>query len=302
MSSLTFPLEKTPYASDSGLATVQDFIELTKPGVLLLVVFSSLTGMVLAPGSIHPYFAFCTLLAISLGAAAAAVFNMWYDRDIDVVMKRTQGRPIPAGRMAPQDALTFGILLTIASLTLMAFSSNLRATLLLAFSIFFYAVVYTIGLKRYTPQNIVIGGAAGAFPPMIGWVAVTGEGSVTAWILFLIIFLWTPPHFWTLALHKNEDYRVAKVPMLPLVAGSEATRWQIVLYSILMVLATALPYLLGGLGEIYGGSALLLGSLFLILSLRVWFYPSPRANVGLFLYSILYLFLLFASMIVDHQL
>ncbi len=302
MSSQTFSLEKTPYAPDSGRATVKDFIELTKPGVLLLVVFSSLTGMVLAPGSLHPYFSFCTLLAISLGSAAAAVFNMWYDRDIDAVMQRTRQRPIPAGRIAPQDALTFGVLLTIASLTLMAFSSNLKATLLLAFSIFFYAGVYTIGLKRYTPQNIVIGGAAGAFPPMIGWMAVTGEASLTAWILFLIVFLWTPPHFWALALHKNEDYRIANVPMLPLVAGPEATRRQIVLYSILMLLATALPSFLGLLGKIYGGGALLFGIPFLALSLSVLLYPSPRSNMRLFLYSILYLFLLFASMIADHYL
>jgi len=280
-------------------STVRDFVTLMKPGVMSLVVFTGLAGMVLAPGHINLFQQCLTLACIALGSGAGAAINMWYDRDIDLIMKRTQKRPVPAGRVAPDDALALGIFMAALSVMLMGLALNWVAGGILAFAIFFYAVVYTMWLKRSTPQNIVIGGAAGAFPPMIGWVAVTGDVTLLPCILFAIIFLWTPPHFWALALYKNTDYQRAGVPMMPVVAGSLATKRQMVIYTWLLVAVTLLPPVLAMAGMVYAVSAVLLGGIFLMHVHRVlgdttekW----PRKTFG---FSILYLFMLFTAMMMD---
>ncbi|MEE8284802.1 MAG: heme o synthase, partial [Alphaproteobacteria bacterium] len=239
------------------------------------------------------------LLCIAVGAGASGAINMWYDRDIDAGMKRTRDRPIPAGRMEAGVALGFGSTLAIGAVTVMGLAVNWLAAALLALTIGFYVFVYTIWLKRRTPQNIVIGGAAGAFPPMIGWAAVTGDVTLMPMILFGIIFLWTPPHFWALALTKADEYAAVKVPMLPVVAGPRETRRRIVLYSWMLVPLTMAPWALGYAGAIYGGAAVVLGTLFLAGAYKVWREKSDRAAKGLFAYSILYLFLLFALLMAD---
>ncbi len=286
-------------AAAEELPLVEDFVALLKPRVMSLVVFTGLAGLVLAPGDLHPVLAGVALLCIAVGAGASGAINMWYDRDIDAGMARTRNRPIPAGRMEPGAALGFGTTLAVGSVAVMGLALNWTAAALLALTIGFYVFVYTVWLKRRTPQNIVIGGAAGAFPPMIGWAAVTGDVSLMPVVLFAIIFLWTPPHFWALALYKADEYAAVKVPMLPVVAGREATRRQIVIYSLILVPLAVLPWALGYSGVVYGTASIVLGALFLYGAFRVWREKSDRAAKGLFAYSILYLFLLFALLMAD---
>jgi len=280
-------------------ARVADFIELLKPRVMSLVVFSGFAGLMVAPGDLHPVLAAVAVLCIAVGAGASGAINMWYDRDIDAVMQRTRKRPIPAGRVDPQEAVSFGIVLAIGAVTLMALAVNWLAAGLLAFTIAFYVVVYTMWLKRRTPQNIVIGGAAGAFPPMIGWAAVTGQISLASIALFLLIFMWTPPHFWALALYRTGDYAKAGVPMLPVVAGARATKAQMLVYTVLLFPLALAPWALGLTGAVYAAAAVILGLLFILAAVRVWFDSGERAARQMFAFSILYLFLLFTLLIVD---
>ena len=285
-------------ASAAG-ARVADFIELLKPRVMSLVVFSGFAGLMVAPGNLHPVLAAVAVLCIAVGAGASGAINMWYDRDIDAIMQRTRRRPIPAGRVDPQEAVSFGIVLAIGAVTLMALAVNWLAAGLLAFTIAFYVFVYTMWLKRRTPQNIVIGGAAGAFPPMIGWAAVTGQISLASIALFLLIFMWTPPHFWALALYRTGDYAKAGVPMLPVVAGARATKAQMLVYTVLLFPLALAPWALGLTGAVYAGVAAVLGLLFILAAARVWFDNGERAARQMFAFSILYLFLLFTLLIVD---
>ena len=278
---------------------VRDYVALLKPRVMSLVVFTGLVGMLLAPGALHPLLGFTAILCMAIGAGASAAINMWYDRDIDALMARTQDRPIPGGRVAPGEALGFGIVLSVGSVLLMGLAVNLAAAALLALTIGFYVFVYTMWLKRRTPQNIVIGGAAGALPPMIGWAAVTGDVSLAPLALFAIIFMWTPPHFWALALYRSGDYARAGVPMMPVVAGPRETKKQMILYSVLLLPLTLAPYWLGVVGVIYAAAAIGLGALLVLASVRVWFARTDRAAKQMFAFSILYLFLLFALMLVD---
>jgi protoheme IX farnesyltransferase len=242
-------------------ASVEDFLTLLKPRVMSLVVFTGFAGLYVAPGYLHPLLAAVAVLSIAIGAGAAGAINMWYDRDIDALMARTRGRPIPSGRMAPAEALAFGVVLSLFSVMLMGLAVNWTAAALLALANAFYVFVYTIWLKRRTPQNIVIGGAAGAFPPMIGWAAVTGSISLDSVVLFLIIFMWTPPHFWALALYRDGEYAKAGIPMLPVVAGKAETRRQVLIYTVLLWPVALLPCLLGTAGLLYGAVALLIGGL-----------------------------------------
>jgi len=281
-------------------ATARDFFTLLKPRVMSLVIFTAFVGLVLAPGEIHPILAFTAILCVAVGAGASGCLNMWYDADIDAVMKRTRNRPVPAGRVSPGEALGFGIALSVASVALMGLVVNLVAAALLALTIAFYMVVYTMWLKRRTPQNIVIGGAAGAFPPMIGWAAVTGSVSIESVALFAIIFMWTPPHFWALSLFVSKDYEDAGVPMLPVVAGEKETRRQILYYSVILAPLGVAPWMLGMLGPIYGWSATLLGALFLGGAIQVWRDTGVTSAKRLFAYSIFYLLFLFIMMMVDH--
>jgi protoheme IX farnesyltransferase len=280
-------------------ARVADFIELLKPRVMSLVVFSGFAGLMVAPGDLHPVLAAVAVLCIAVGAGASGAINMWYDRDIDAIMQRTRKRPIPAGRVDPQEAVSFGIVLAIGAVTLMALAVNWLAAGLLALTIAFYVFVYTMWLKRRTPQNIVIGGAAGAFPPMIGWAAVTGEISLASIALFLLIFMWTPPHFWALALYRAGDYAKAGVPMLPVVAGARATKVQMLVYTVLLFPLALAPWALGLTGAVYAAAAVMLGLLFILAAVRVWFDSGERAARQMFAFSILYLFLLFTLLIVD---
>jgi protoheme IX farnesyltransferase len=280
-------------------ARVADFIELLKPRVMSLVVFSGFAGLMVAPGDLHPVLATVAVLCIAVGAGASGAINMWYDRDIDAIMQRTRKRPIPAGRVDPQEAVSFGIVLAIGAVTLMALAVNWLAAGLLALTIAFYVFVYTMWLKRRTPQNIVIGGAAGAFPPMIGWAAVTGQISLASIALFLLIFMWTPPHFWALALYRTGDYAKAGVPMLPVVAGARATKAQMLVYTVLLFPLALAPWALGLTGAVYAAAAVLLGLLFILAAVRVWFDSGERAARQMFAFSILYLFLLFTLLIVD---
>lgn len=280
-------------------STVSDYLSLLKPGVMLLVVFSGATGMWLAPGFLHPFLQAITVLCIAMGSGAGGALNMWYDRDIDARMLRTSARPIPAGRIRPGDALAFGVILAAIAVALLGLAVNWLAAGILAFAIFFYAVVYTMALKRRTPQNIVIGGAAGAFPPVIGWVAVTGDLSWHPVVLFLIIFLWTPPHFWALALYRSADYAHAGVPMLPVTAGITATSRQMLAYTLLLLPVTLLPALFGWQGLLYAGGALIMGGWFAFHALRVWTLPADARARAMFGFSILYLFALFGIMLID---
>jgi protoheme IX farnesyltransferase len=270
-----------------------------KPGVMSLVVFTGAAGMVLAPGHINLFQQFMTLLCIALGSGAGGAINMWFDRDIDAIMNRTKKRPIPSGRIAPDDALAFGLFLAALAVMLMDLALGSVAASILAFAIFFYAVVYTMWLKRATPQNIVIGGAAGAFPPMIGWAAVTGDISLQSVILFTIIFLWTPPHFWALALYKNEDYTRAHIPMMPVVAGSVKTKWQMLFYAILLMGAVLSLPLLHMAGWGYTVSATLLSVVFLYHIGRLFKDPTDKWARKTFAFSIYYLFMLFTVMMID---
>jgi len=282
----------------------RDFLALTKPRVMTLVVFTALCGLLAAPVRIHPILGFTAILCIAVGAGASGALNMWYEADLDARMKRTRGRPLPAGRMDRQSALHFGVALGVGSVLLMGLAVNLLAAAILAVSILFYVLVYTVWLKRRTPQNIVIGGAAGAFPPLIGWAAATGRIELLPVLLFLLIFLWTPPHFWALSLFVSTDYAAAGVPMLPVVAGIQATRRQVVLYTLPMAAAAIAPWPLGLTGAIYGIAASLLTAWFVLLAIRVGISRESdqklmRPERALFKFSILYLFILFGALVVD---
>jgi heme o synthase len=282
----------------------RDFWALTKPRVMSLVVFTALCGLLAAPGQVHPVIAFSAILCIALGAGASGALNQWYEADLDAKMLRTQGRPLPDGRMERPAAFQFGIILAAFSVGIMGVTVNWMSAIILAFSIFFYAVVYTIWLKPNTPQNIVIGGAAGAFPPVIGWAAVTGDVSLLPALMFAIIFLWTPPHFWALALFMKSDYGAAGIPMLPNVAGQKATRNQIFIYSWIMAAAALAPWALDLTGVIYGYPVLALTLVFIALASTVWRNSATdvaamKPEKRLFAFSILYLFLLFALLAFD---
>ena len=286
-----------------GQGTVGDYFALLKPRVMSLVIFTAFVGIVAAPGTLHPLLAFVALLAIAVGAGASGALNMWYDADIDAKMKRTRSRPVPRGAILPGEALGFGATLAAGSVLALGLMVNWVAGALLAFTIFFYVVIYTMWLKRWTPQNIVIGGAAGALPPMIGWAAVTGTIDPGAISLFLIIFMWTPPHFWALALFREDDYAAAGVPMLPNVAGRDETRKQILLYTLVLLPITFLPALLGVSGLLYVTGVALLSAIFLYYAINVYRIregvAADRACKKLFGFSILWLFLIFALIPVE---
>ena len=282
----------------------RDFYALTKPGVMKLVVFTGLCGLLAAPAQLPPVLAFTAVLCIALGAGAAGALNMWYDADIDAVMSRTAKRPIPSGRIRPEEALAFGLTLSAFSVAILGLAVNWLSAGLLAFTIFFYAVIYTMWLKRSTPQNIVIGGAAGAFPPMIGWAAATGDVTLLPALLFALIFLWTPPHFWALSLFVRTDYANAGVPMLPVVAGARTTRIQILLYTLPMAAAAIAPWPLGLTGAVYGIAAIALNAVFILLAVPVLLNQATDSKqMGpekrLFAWSVLYLFAIFAALVAD---
>ncbi|MEM6461486.1 MAG: heme o synthase [Pseudomonadota bacterium] len=284
-------------------ADPSDYFALLKPRVMSLVIFSAFVGLMVAPGSIHPFLAVVSVMCIAVGAGASGALNMWYDSDIDAVMKRTAKRPIPTGRVTPSDALGFGLVLSGFSVVTLGLLVNWLSAGLLAFTIFFYTVIYTMYLKRRTPQNIVIGGAAGAFPPMIGWACVTGSVSLDSFLLFLIIFLWTPPHFWALALFAQRDYHNAGVPMMPNVVGVESTKWQIFAYTLLTAVVGVLPFFTGLAGPVYAVLATGLGIGFIIHAYRVLrMSPSDermQPAKSLFKFSLIYLFALFGSLLID---
>lgn len=282
----------------------RDFFALTKPRVMSLVVFTGLCGLLAAPERIHPVIGFTAILCIALGAGGAATLNQWWESDLDAGMKRTQGRPIPAGRMPRSDALVFGLLLSAMSVMTMGLAVHWLAASILLISIIYYAVVYTIWLKPRTPQNIVIGGGAGAFPPLIGWIAATGDITAMPVLLFAIIFFWTPPHFWALALFVQTDYAKVGIPMMPVVRGQASTRRQILIYALLLLPLAVAPWWIGGTGAIYGISAIVLTLAFVALSIPVAFRHSGEGDKmaqekRLFFFSIVYLFALFAMLVVD---
>jgi protoheme IX farnesyltransferase len=287
------------HALQKGQSRLGDFASLMKPRVMSLVVFTALVGLLVAPGHLDPLTAFVALLSIAGGAGAAGVLNMWYDADIDAVMTRTAMRPIPRGRVSRPEALAFGLILAASTIVVLGFSANIAAAALLAFTIFFYVIVYTILLKRRTPQSIVIGGAAGALPPVIGWVVSSGSIGLEPSILFLIIFLWTPPHFWALSLNRAGEYAHAGVPTLPVVAGQAETKRQILIYSALLVTASILPWVLGFAGAIYGTIAVIFGSAMILLALRLQVSGARQAAHRLFAFSIFYLFVLFSTLLAD---
>ena len=283
-----------------GGAAVGDYVQILKPRVMSLVVFTGFVGLVVAPGHLHPVLAAIAVLCIAVGAGASGAINMWYDRDIDAVMRRTAQRPLPAGRMEPGEALGFGVVLAVGSVVVMGLAVNWAAAALLGLTIAFYVFVYTIWLKRKTPQNIVIGGAAGAFPPVVGWAAVTGDIGWGALALFAIIFFWTPPHFWALSLYSSKEYAAAGVPMLPVVAGSRETKKQMLLYTVVLWPVGLAPWLLGMAGPIYAGGVAALSLAFTATAIRVWHDESDRSARRMFAFSLLYLFLIFALLLVDH--
>ena len=290
--------EKLKMNVDQSTAGVSDYFELLKPRVMSLAIFTAIIGLLVTPNHVHPLLAVFSIIAIGAGAGAAGAINMWYDRDIDSIMDRTKSRPIPSGRVKSEEALTLGIVLSIFSIILLFVASNYIAAAFLFISIMFYTFIYTIWLKRYTPQNIVIGGAAGALPPVIGWYTVSQDFSLFPVILFMIIFLWTPPHFWALSLYRSDDYQKAGIPMLPVVKGKKITRLNIILYSLSLLIISPSLWYLGFLGNIYGIISSLLTIVFIYFSWNVY-----REKVGsepaLFKYSILYLFLLFMVMPID---
>ena len=285
--------------SNVASASLKDYFTLLKPGVMSLVVFTGAAGSWMAPGHLHPFYQIITILCIALGSGAGAALNMWYDRDIDAMMNRTAKRPIPAGRIAADDALALGVMLSILSVGMLSLVVNVLAAAWLAFAIFFYAVIYTMLLKRTTSQNIVIGGLAGALPAIIGWVAKSPEPALMPWLMVAIVFCWTPPHFWALALYRHEDYKRAGVPMLPVTQGIASTKIHILIYTLLMI-AVSLSPVLAGSGLIYAAGASLLGLNFLRHALRVLRHDEPKLAMRMFGYSILYLFALFALLLVDH--
>jgi len=296
-------LAQTAYQSVSGQGEVRDFFALLKPRVMSLVVFSGFAGLSVAPGDLHPVLAAVAILCIAVASGAAGAINMWYDRDIDAVMERTRQRPIPSGKVEPSEALAFGVILASGAVMLMFLATNAVAAGLLAAAVLFYVFVYTVWLKRRTTQNIVIGGAAGAFPPAIGWAAVTGDVGIEAAILFLLIFFWTPPHFWALALYRKGDYAAAGVPMLPVVYGTRETKRQMLLYTVLLVPLSLAPCFFSFASwQVYGAVAVALSLIFLALAIAVWQDESDRLAKRMFGYSIFYLFGLFAVLIADNSL
>ena len=283
-----------------GGAAVGDYVQILKPRVMSLVVFTGFVGLAVAPGHLHPVLAAIAVLCIAVGAGASGAINMWYDRDIDAVMRRTAQRPLPAGRMQPGEALGFGIVLAVGSVVVMGLAVNWAAAALLGLTIAFYVFVYTIWLKRRTPQNIVIGGAAGALPPLIGWAAVTGDIGWGAIALFAIIFFWTPPHFWALSLYSAGEYAAAGVPMLPVVAGPRETKRQMLLYPIVLWPVSLAPWFLGFAGPVYAGVAAALSLAFTGTAIRVWRDEGDRSARRMFAFSLLYLFLIFTLLLADH--
>ena len=290
------------YSPQGAAASVGDYLALFKPRVMSLVVFTGFAGLYLAPGTLHPVLAITAVLCIAIGAGASGAINRWYDRDIDARMARTRDRPLPAGRVEPGAALGLGVGLAVGSVVVMGLAVNHAAAALLALTICFYVFVYTMWLKRRTPQNIVIGGAAGAFPPIIGWAAVTGDVGLGALALFAIIFMWTPPHFWALALYRADEYADAGVPMLPVVAGAAATKRQMLIYTVALLPITLAPVALGVVGGLYATGALIAGVLFLICALGVMRDETDRAARRMFGFSIFYLFAIFALLIADKSL
>jgi heme o synthase len=291
-----------PASRSRSTARAYEFVALMKPRVMALAVFTALVGFMIAPGHLDPMRALVAILAIAAGAGAAGVLNMWYEADIDAVMARTAGRPIPRGKISRAEALVFGLVLAVCAVAALALAVNVEAAALLAFTIFFYIVVYTIWLKRRTPQNIVIGGAAGALPPVIGWAAATGDIALEPLVMFLIIFLWTPPHFWALSLNRSDEYARVGVPMLPVVAGRVATTRQILIYTALLFPISLLPWILGYAGLIYGAVAAVTGAILIGLALELSRSRGADRRVAhrLFVFSISYLFLLFAALLADH--
>jgi len=299
-------LSKPLDLAQPSLAGVEDYVALLKPRVMSLVVFTALVGLLVAPGHLHPVIGFTALLCIAIGAGASGALNMWYDADIDAIMSRTVNRPIPAGRVQPGEALAFGATLAVGSVLVFGVLVNWFAAALLAFTIGFYVFVYTMWLKRSTPQNIVIGGAAGAFPPMIGWAAVTGSVNLEPVLMFLIIFFWTPPHFWALSLLRTEDYARAGIPMLPVVSGPDETRKQILIYSVVLAPIGLTPALFGFAGYFYAAIALACSAMMIALAWRVYRDrtgpAAPSAAKKLFAFSLLYVFALFAALLADNLL
>ena len=280
---------------------IKEYFSLVKPKVMTLVVFTAFTGIFIAPVTIHPWIAFISIFCIALGSGAAGAFNMWYEKELDLKMLRTRKRPLPSKVIKKNEALGIAIFLSFISVYVMALTVSYYAAAFLAFSIFFYVVIYTMWLKPRTKYNIVIGGAAGAFPPAIGWLSVTGSLDVLPFLMFLIIFMWTPPHFWALSLYCLKDYKTAGFPMLPVVSGIKKTKEQIVIYSILMFLITLIPFILGYFGMVYLFSSLILGLYFIFHSFKVYFDKgAENKSIKMFLYSIIYLYILFLGMIIDH--
>ena len=306
MSDTSLDISQSGFDTSPAYSTggVGDFFALMKPRVMSLVVFTALVGLVVAPGTLHPVIAIAALLCIAVGAGASGSLNMWYDADIDAVMQRTAARPVPRGRVLPHEALTFGTILAAGSVITMGMLVNWVSAALLALTIGFYLFIYTMWLKRRTPQNIVIGGASGALPPMIGWAAVTGTVSLESVVLFLIIFIWTPPHFWALALYRSRDYERAGIPMLPVTAGPDVTRTHILVYSLVLAPIGLAPAFIGLGGILYAVSASVLGAVFIALAIRVYTRRKGReaekAAKKLFGFSIAYLLLLFAVLLVEH--
>jgi protoheme IX farnesyltransferase len=287
--------------SEYSNSSITDYYQLLKPRVMSLVVFTGLCGMLVAPNAsdLHPFIAVLTVFCIALGSGASGAINMWYDRDIDIIMERTKNRPIPAGRVDPNEALGFGIIMAIASVILLSLATNFVAGGLLLAAILFYVFIYTIWLKRRTPQNIVIGGASGAFPPMIGWAAVTGDVTLMPIVLFAIIFFWTPPHFWALSLLIKDDYKNAAVPMLPVVSGVRVTKINIIVYTIILFAITLIPLFIGFSNWIYTSVAVVMGTYFFYLSLRIMRDKNNSYARKTFLFSILYLFILYLALVID---
>jgi len=302
MADAAFSVTAGTAEADAG-GDVADYVALMKPRVMFLVVFTALVGLIAAPDGIHPVLAVASLICIAAGAGAAGALNMWYDADIDARMARTAARPVPRGRVTPEEARSFGAVLAGGSVICLGVMANWLAAALLAFTIGFYVFIYTMWLKRSTPQNIVIGGAAGAVPPMIGWAAATGGISVESLVLFLIIFVWTPPHFWALALLRTRDYAKVGVPMLPVVAGASATRLQILIYSLILAPLAMVPAVIGLGGTLYAAAASVLGALFVVMAVDCYRKREGEgadlAAKNLFAYSVLYLFLLFAALLVE---
>lgn len=284
-------------------SSIGDYITLLKPRVMSLVVFTALVGFVMSPVSMNPFYGFLAILCIAIGGGGAGALNMWYDADIDAMMERTKNRPIPTGKISPRKAFIFGMLLSILSVLIMGYFINWFAAFFLAFTIFFYVVIYTIWLKRITPHNIVIGGAAGAFPPMIGWAVTTGTVSIESFLLFLIIFMWTPPHFWSLSLFSSLDYDAAGIPMMPNVRGEYSTKKQILFYTVLMAICAAGPYITGFAGIFYGIFSTVLSIIFVYFAYRLWKTDTHDATIlmakKMFFFSLFYLAALFGILLIE---